>query len=174
MRLNSRLRKLELLVAPPAPKCDCLPILDHCTLIDGSIYPPEVPCLRGKCPMTLLPGQSPLIKRIVYGGVRRLDDGRIEEVGHGVRLHHFRSWAPGHSEPQFTIIVWRDEKGRLRYYGPPRWYELDIPIYRITKGVGVPDDDQTIIAELRRTDETPPIDSPCFRSGFDDSDENVQ
>jgi hypothetical protein len=163
MRFKGRLKKLELVIAPPAAQCDCPHCLTYFTLIDGTRYPPHVPCLRGKCIEKRMPNQPPPVTAIIISPIRRTKDG-YGRAGCNVRVHDFRTWDPATDRPRLRIIVWRDaETGRLRYYGPPRWWELETEPPLIQRGVGVPATDEEVVEELRRTDDTPPIDSPCFR-----------
>jgi hypothetical protein len=161
MRLKSRLKKIELVLAPPPPACDCPWPLDQFELPDGSHYPPLPPCLRGRCPVITLPGESPQVRAIVYGHAR-YSDGRISEHVYDVGPDAFRRWDPETDRPRLHVIAWRDESGRLRYHGPPRWWELNVEYPRIIKGIGVSESDEAMIEELRRTDDTPPLGSPCY------------
>jgi hypothetical protein len=161
MRFKSRLRKLELFVAPPPPTCDCPWPLTQYELPDGTRYPPLPHCLRGRCPVPVLPGDSPPIQAIVFCNANRKREG-TELVGYDVGPSAFRVWDQETDRPRLRIVVWRDKDGRLRYHGPPRWWELHVEPPRIIKGIGVPESDEAMIEELKRTDETPPLGSPCY------------
>jgi hypothetical protein len=78
--------------------------------------------------------------------------------GREVRVEDFRAYDPETDRPRLRVIVWRDGEGRLRYHGPPRWYEIDgIEEPRLVRAVGVTETLEEIVAELRRTDETPTL-----------------
>jgi hypothetical protein len=156
MRLKGRLWKLEQIAAPLPPKCDC-PITFYSRLADGSIYPPSVPCLRGRCPDDnhFREGPRP-IKHIIIGMAVRPEGG--PPPGCEVRLRDFQAWDPATDKPRLRVILWRDQQGRLRYYGPPRWYEIEgLKEPRLVRAVGVTETMEEIVAELRRTDETPSL-----------------
>jgi hypothetical protein len=154
MRLKGRLKKLEVVVAPPPPKCDC-PITMHSRLADGSIYPPAVPCLRGECPERWRPGPPP-VKMIIIGCAVRPEEG--PPPGHPVRVDDFRAWDPETGRPRLQVIVWRDDSGNLRYHGPPRWYEIEgIEDPRLVRAHDVTETLYEIVAELHRTDRTPTV-----------------
>jgi len=161
MRLKSRLRKIELVLAQPPPTCDCPWPLMQFELPDGSHYPPLPPCLRGRCPEIRLPGEPPQVRTIVLG-YARYPDGRKNDGVNDVGPSAFRAWDQETDRPRLRVIVWRDEDGRLRYHGPPRWWEMDVEYPRIMKGIGVPESDEVMIEELRRTDDTPPLGSACY------------
>jgi hypothetical protein len=56
------------------------------------------------------------------------------------------------------VIVWRDKEGRLRYHGPPRWYEIEgLEEARLVRAHNVNEALEEIVAELRRTDQTPTL-----------------
>src|SRR5262249_46230005 len=136
MRLKGRMKKLEVLVAPPPARCDC-PITWHTELADGSIYPPHVPCLRGKCPEDRRWRHEPRpIRPIVIGCAGRPEDG--PPPGREVRVEDFRAWDPKTNRPRLQVIVWRNKEGRLRYHGPPRWYEIEgVEEPRLVRAAGV-------------------------------------
>lgn len=154
MRLQGRLKKLELVVAPPASACDCPCPTWHAQLADGSIYPPAVPCLRGRCPLDDRFGQESPHRMIIVGCTVRSEDEPAP--GFPVRVEDFRCWDPETNSARLRIIVWRDaESGLLRYHGPPRWYEIEvIEKPRLVRAAGVTESVEEIVAELRRTDET--------------------
>jgi hypothetical protein len=156
MRLKGRLRKLEVLAAPPPAKCDC-PITFYSRLADGSIYPPSVPCLRGRCPNDNRFRQGPRpIKHIIIGAAVRPEDG--PPPGREVRIDDFTAWDPVTDKPRLRVIVWRDDKGKLRYHGPPRWYDIEgLEEPRLVRAQDVTESMEEIVAELRRTDETPAL-----------------
>jgi hypothetical protein len=154
MRLKGRMKKLEVLAAPPPARCDC-PITWHSRLADGSIYPPSVPCLRGKCPEERRWRNEPRpIRTIVIGCAVRPEGG--PPPGYPISARQFRAWDPETDRPRLRVIVWRDKEGRLRYHGPPRWYEIGgIEEPRVVRAHDVYETLAEIVAELRRTDETP-------------------
>jgi hypothetical protein len=161
MRLKSRLRKLELIVAPPPPACDCPWPVNQYELPNGTLYPPVPPCLRGRCPAIFLPGDLPTIQVIAFCNTNRTRD-EPHRVGWEVGPDAFRVWDPETDRPRLRVLVWRDKDRRLRYHGPPRWWELAVEVPRIIKGIGVPENDEVMIEELRRTDDTPPLGSACY------------
>src|SRR5579872_949391 len=174
MKLNSRLRKLELVLAPPPPRRDCPWPLMQFELPDGTLYPPLPPCLRGRCPEIRLPGEPAQVQAIILGHAR-YPDGSKNDGAYDVGPRAFRQWDPATDRPGLRVIVWREEDGRLRYHGPPRWWELNVEAPRIVKGIGVPESDEAMIEELRRTDDTPPLGSACYgRTDDEPSDANCQ
>jgi hypothetical protein len=156
MRLKGRMKKLEVLAAPPPARCDC-PITFHARLADGSIYPPGLPCLRGKCPEDRRwRGERPPIRMIVIGAAKRPDGGPPPR--REIRLDQFRSWDPVTNRPRLRVIVWRDKAGWLRYHGPPRWFEIEgLEEPRLVRAHDVTESMEEIVVELRRTDQTPPM-----------------
>src|SRR5262245_55778312 len=157
MRLKGRLKKLEVVVAPPPAKCDC-PITFRYRLADGSTYPPPVPCLRGKCPNDRSWSEKPKpIRTFVIGCAVRPEDA--PPPGCEVRVEQFRAWDPATDKPRLRVIVWRDAAtGRLRYHGPPRWYEIEgLEEPRLVRAHDVSESIEEIVEELRRTDETPAL-----------------
>jgi len=156
MRLKGRLKKLEVVVAPPPAKCDC-PITMYYRLADGTTYPPDVPCLRGRCPADDRWREGPApVKKIVMSMAVRPEDG--PPPGYPVRADDFRAWDPETDKPRLRVIVWRDESGVLRYHGPPRWYEVEgIEEPRLVQAAGMTESMEEIVAELRQSDETPTL-----------------
>jgi hypothetical protein len=65
---------------------------------------------------------------------------------------------PPIGKPRVHVIVWRDDKGRLRFHGPPRWYEIEgIEEPRLVRAHDVTERLEQIVAALRGTDETPTL-----------------
>jgi len=155
MSIKTRLRKLEQISAFEPPRCDCPFPTTHYELANGTVYPPVPPCLRGQCPEAGKVGKGPPpVRMITLGCSVRPADGPAP--GWTIKVDDFRLWDPETDRPRLRIIVWRDaETGRLRYHGPPRWWEIEgIEEPRVVRGVGVPERLEAIVAELRETDET--------------------
>ena len=145
--LKSRLAHLE---RQPAlvPQCTCPGLTEHYELADGSIVPPIPPCLHpsGKCP-------APDPKRIrhIIITIPQSPAGAVETgSGDDGQLLPDDEFFMVASE--IRVIVWRDERGKLCYYGPPRWWERLTP-GRMIKGPRVPETVEEIVAELRRDDD---------------------
>jgi hypothetical protein len=147
-RFKTRLRTLE---RDPAirPQCTCPPSTEHYEQPDGSVFPPFPPCLHptGVCPE---PNGRKQIRTIVIG----LVESRHQEF---VKQAPELMWWEPHDNMfriggEMRVIVWRDERGKLCYYGPPRFWERLLPEV-ITKGPRVPEDDEQMIAELKRDDD---------------------
>src|SRR5688572_16816863 len=70
-----------------------------------------------------------------------------------------RCWQGLRPKPRLCVIVWRDATtGPLSYHGPPRWCEIEgIEEPRVVRAHDVTGTLEEIVEELRRTDETRPL-----------------
>src|SRR5262249_62063382 len=100
-------------------------------------------------------GEPPRVRMITIGMAGRPEDG--PPPGHEVHIDQFRAWDPATDRPRLRVIVWRDGDGRLRYHGPPRWYDIDgLEEPRVVRAHDVTETLEEIVAELRRAGRAPP------------------
>ena len=58
----------------------------------------------------------------------------------------------------------------MRYHGPPRWYEIEgLEEPRVLRAHDVTETMEEIVAQLRRTDETPSLDEMNTTAAWADS-----